>query len=454
MSATRSLLVLCLAVAGLWIVWYPPAIAIEDESAYLAHARILARGDLTGTQPTDMTLSMVQTANGAVSKFPPGQPLLLAPTQFGGFWRTGFVVGLMALLGITWLTATLLQRDGRSPLWAALVLLHPTLVLYARTLMSDVTAALILTAGFAWSDMRDPRPFRAGLAFGLGPLIRTAIVPVAAALGLLFVLRLARANRWRDLTFAVGGAAIPLGALLSYNAYVLGSPFASHASVATLFDWSTSHQRAIFYAVALNLLWPALAIGVITSRHRRRVEAQLILAISYVFFAGYYFVDRRYGLPADFVVGLRFFVPILPILAIVYAERIESWVPQFAKRPPLVAGMILIVMVANIALVARHQSFLRETATRRDIAVQASQEADFVVVHGSAAELMSPAWGAPAFTMRADVQSMQALGAAMVAEGNRVLLIAQGRWADTLYAHSGGSARREAGVGLLWLPQE
>ncbi len=30
---------LCLAVAGLWIVWYPPAIAIEDESAYLAHAR-------------------------------------------------------------------------------------------------------------------------------------------------------------------------------------------------------------------------------------------------------------------------------------------------------------------------------------------------------------------------------------------------------------------------------
>ena len=190
------------------------------------------------------------------------------------------------------------------------------------------------------------------------------------------------------------------------------------------------------------------------SRHRRRVEAQLILAISYVFFVGYYFVDRRYGLPADFVVGLRFFVPILPILAIVYAERIESWMPQFAKRPPLIAGTIVMVMVANITLVARHQGFLRETATRRDIAVQAAQEADFVVVHGGAAELMSPAWGAPAFTIRADVESMQALGAAMVAEGNRVLLIAQGTWADTLYARSGGSARREAGVGLLWLPQE
>ncbi len=445
---------LSLAVAGLWIVWYPPAIAFEDESTYLAHARILARGELTGNRPTDMTLSMVQTANGAVAKFPPGQPLLLAPTQLGGFWRTGFMVGLMALLGVTWLTATLLQRDGRSPLWAALVLLHPTLVLYARTLMSDVTAALVLTAGFAWSDMREPRPFRAGLAFGLGPLIRTAIVPVAAALGLLFVLRLARANRWRDLTFAVGGAAVPLVALLFYNAYVFGSPFESHSPVSTFFDWSTSHQRAIFYVVALNLLWPALAIGVIMSRHRRRVEAQLILAISYVFFAGYYFVDRRYGLPADFVIGLRFFVPILPILAIVYAERIESWMPQFAKRPPLIAGTIVMVMVANITLVARHQGFLRETATRRDIAVQAAQEADFVVVHGGAAELMSPAWGAPAFTIRHDVESMQALGAAMVAEGNRVLLIAQGTWADILYDRSGGSARREAGVGLLWLPQE
>jgi len=445
--------VLSLAVAGLWIVWYPPAIAIEDESAYLAHARILARGESTRNRPTDMTIGMAQTANGTVAKFPrPATPVgthaawgILAYRVFG------------RVDGATWRYVA----HGNPPAarWkiaplAAFVLLHPTLVLYARTLMSEVTAALVLTAGFAWSDMREPRPFRAGLAFGLGPFIRTAILPIAAALGLLFVLRLARANRWRDLTFAVGGAAVPLVALLFYNTYVFGSPFESHSPVSTFFDWSTSHQRAIFYTVALNLLWPALAIGVIMSRHPRRVEAQLILAISYVFFAGYYFVDRRYGLPADFVIGLRFFVPILPILAIVYAERIESWMPQFAKRPPLIAGTIVMVMVANVALVARHQGLLRETATRRDIAVQAAQEADFVVVHGGAAELMSPAWGAPAFTIRRDVESMQALGAAMVAEGNRVLLIAQGTWADTLYARSGGSARREAGVGLLWLPQE
>ena len=443
---------LSLAVAGLWIVWYPPAIAIEDESAYLAHARILARGELTGNRPTDMTLSMVQTANGAVSKFPPGQPLLLAPTQFGRFWRTGFMVGLMALLGITWLTATLLQRDGRSPLWAALVLLHPTLVLYARTLMSDVTAALVLTAGFAWSDMREPRPFRAGLAFGLGPLIRTAIVPVAAALGLLFVLRLARANRWRDLAFAVGGAAVPLVALLFYNAYVFGSPFESHSPVSTFFDWSTSHQRAIFYAVALNLLWPALAIGVIMSRHRRRVEAQLILAISYVFFVGYYFVDRRYGLPADFVIGLRFFVPILPILAIVYAERIESWMPQFAKRPPLIAGTIVMVMVANITLVARHQGFLRETATRRDIAVQAAQEADFVVVHGGAAELMSPAWGAPPFTLANSVAEMLALMDVAQHGTQDVLFIAHGVTGDSLAERAHRDVRRVSGLTLLRVP--
>lgn len=51
----------------------------------------------------------------------------------------------------------------------------------------------------------------------------------------------------------------------------------------------------------------------------------------------------------------------------------------------------------------------------------------FILVHWleSDAELMSPAWSPPAFTIRADVESMQALGAAMVAEGNRVLLIAQ-----------------------------
>ena len=44
--------------------------------------------------------------------------------------------------------AALLARLGKSPLWAALLLLHPTLAIYSRTVMGDgASGAGLLLAG-------------------------------------------------------------------------------------------------------------------------------------------------------------------------------------------------------------------------------------------------------------------------------------------------------------------
>jgi len=57
---------------------------------------------------------------------------------------------------MTALAAWLLARLGRSPLWAVLLLLHPTLAVYSRTLLADGAAG----TGLLLAALRSPRPRR------------------------------------------------------------------------------------------------------------------------------------------------------------------------------------------------------------------------------------------------------------------------------------------------------
>ncbi len=331
-------------------------------------------------------------------------------------------------------------------MWAALILLHPTLLLYSRTIMADLTAALCVTAGFFWSDARRTHPFLAGIALGVCPVVRTATLPLAGVLGLAMAWRLWRSGQTHQLAAAGAGAAIPLILLGTYNQLIFGDPLATNAAATGYFEWGTSPGRALFYLVALNLVWPLLATAIVATRHPRRVEAQLLLGISIVLFSGYYFVDRRFGLPADFVVGLRFFVPILPILVIVYVERLAVWAARIPLRNAALAGALAAVLVGDAGLVLRHQRFLGESAARREVAVAAAQGWERVIVHGSVAELMSTAWGAPPVLLAGSVAQMVE---AARSDARRTLLLAQGPAGDSLVAAELGVARQESGLTIV-----
>ena len=67
-----------------------------------------------------------------------------------------------------------------------------------------------------------------------------------------------------------------------------------------------------------------------TSANRTRLplaitmECLLLTATGFVVCAAYSFVDRRYGMPADLMVGLRFFVPLLPALTLGYVALLHQ----------------------------------------------------------------------------------------------------------------------------------
>jgi hypothetical protein len=160
------------------------------------------------------------------------------------------------------------------------------------------------------------------------------------------------------------------------------------------------------------------------------------------------------GPPADFVVGLRFFAPILPMLSICYVGPLSRVFARLS-HPKLIATVaLLLVLVSDAAMVVIHQRFLHETAQRRDFAVAAAQQSDRAFVHGGAAELLSPAWGAPAFELSGDLSDLLTRARGAAKDGATVVVIAQGPQADSLAQLAPEAASRRNRLTVLWVSPE
>ena len=274
----------------LWVLQYPPAISIADESAYLTQAQVFATGDLIG-DASARTVSMISTEQGWVSKYPPAQSLTLAPTQLL-HWRAGFLVPLGFVILASLFCAATLERNGFAGTWALLVLLHPAVVLYSRTMMSEALALLVVAVALWASDPEEPRHFVAGLAIGVMPAVRTALLPTALLLGGLLLLRSWRKSGVQERGRLVLGAGIPVFALAAYNQMVFGDPLSLRTGSTGFMDWSTAHERGLFYLLALNVLWPGMLVGVFAAHHRRKLDVTVLTAAGFLLYSGYYFVVR------------------------------------------------------------------------------------------------------------------------------------------------------------------
>ncbi len=159
-SGLRADLLLTLG-ALLWLVAllarWPLAVSFGDEVGYLAEVRMMLDGRLRPLAESPGV--WVVTDHGAVSKFPLLLPLILTPL-FAIHPRLVFAAGAAAALGLTFVASRILKAWGRSPLWALIVLAHPSIVIMSRTVMADLPAGdvrrRILVVGVT------PRPADAG----------------------------------------------------------------------------------------------------------------------------------------------------------------------------------------------------------------------------------------------------------------------------------------------------
>ena len=392
-----ALLALMVAYAALFVASYPPIPGIEDEIGYLNQAYVWSRGSTSSEGAGYGNLPYFFEVGGRhVSGRNPGRSLAALPFLMAGGVRATFASGLLIHLATTAAAGAVLARLGRSPAWAALVLFHPTLALYSRTIMADEAAGLgLLLAAWAVARVESPRAgLWAGLAVGLAALMRyhagLALPFVAAA----FRFPPARERPWRQAAYclAAGGAC---GALIvAYNLAMFGRATDPNPAMhGKLLDPVNLVTNARFYVVALMVLWPGMLLAPILDRSILRWMVRGICGFYLVFFLFYYWYDQGGSWAETAVLGLRLIEVALPVWIVSYAGVVDDLVAaplrrlgRRASRVPAASGCLALLAATGL-IFARHQRHLDDLRDARAATLRAIPEGSVVAANSTLGKL-------------------------------------------------------------------
>jgi hypothetical protein len=413
-----ALIGLCVVYAGIYAWFYPPISGIEDEIGFVNQALVWSRGAISSegagfAEVTDFGLPgarphLVDFVAVGDRHYPgrhPGRSLLLLPFLLAGGIRAGFVSGLLIHLATTLIAARLLVRLGRSPVGAALVLFHPTLALYTRTIMGDEAAGgfLLLAALKAMVPGRRGA-IGAGLAVGFAALMRyhagLALPVVAASIAL----DSARDRRRGDgLACLVAGGFFGL-LLVVYNVTLYHAVLDPVGGPRGQFGLRYVPGNLSFYFVALMAFWPAMLFAPWLDRSPLGSLTRGVAGIFLAFFSAYYFHDRASTPVETMIVGLRLMQVALPIWIVSYAVVVSDRlvVPfrmRFGLRATVAVGAIAAgTFVVGTGLVfSKHQNHLMTLKADRDAIVAQVPPGSVVVTHGAAYKLFGIPVGGPVY---------------------------------------------------------
>ena len=319
-----------LALYGIsFALFYPITVTNTDETGYLYLAQLMLKGSFNVTK--------VDPISGAVfseppTNYAPGTSMLMAPwvALFG--WRGAFAIPVLSLALSILITARWLRDEGRSPLFALVILgFAPALVL-GRVAVSDVPSTAVVALGL-WLFWRGldrgagwwlAAGFVAGMSTGLRATNPVPFVPLFAGA----VLR-RDGNCW---ALVVGGLA-GLAAYLGSMTWVYGDPFFTlYSHNAYKFDLETLHERLLLYGLGLLILVPGGLVFTLAYRGRRRPE----VIASFVGFVGVYlaqeYSQQGYEPMKRMVLALRYLIPILPLVAFAMAESVPRLSRQLLAR--------------------------------------------------------------------------------------------------------------------------
>jgi hypothetical protein len=226
----------------------------------------------------------------------------------------------------------------------------------------------------------------AGFSFGL----REANALLFAPLFIGAVVR--REKGW---TFLVVGGALGL-AVRGVAAWLFfDDPF--HMKPPNAFSLTAIGQAAPLYLLCLLVLVPGGLISVAGYRGSRRPEIVTTVVLFVLVHLAYGYSGEESGWTKRLVLGPRFFIPLLPFLALTAAEVWPRWARQLWERrsPPKrataarAASMVVVAALAATAVAIvgvqwAHAEWTRDQATIRD-AIYANTHDGSVIVSNSRA---------------------------------------------------------------------
>ena len=417
----RILIGCCIAYAALFLRFYPPLSGIEDEVGFVNQSLVWSRGAMTSEaagfaevadfgEPNGRPRLMDFVRVGDVHRPSrhPGRSLILLPFVMVGGVRVGFVSGLLIHWATTLIGAALLARLGRSPLWALLILFHPTLALYSRTVTADEAAGgfLVLATFFATRPGRG-NAVAAGIAVGVAALMRyhagLALPVIAASIAL----DPARDRRRGDglAAFVAGGSFG--GVIVAYNLLFYGALLDPVGAQRGQFGLTFARENAPFYFVALMSFWPGMLLAPALDRSVVGGIARGLSTIYLGFFTLYYFHDRAGGILETSVVGLRLMQVALPVWIVSYAGAIDDRIVRPLRRRIGVRAVGIAAACVGLGLLGatatafqKHQAHLSMLKKAHDAIVAEAPGGSVIVAHGGIHKLFGIPSGGPVYRWR------------------------------------------------------
>jgi hypothetical protein len=385
--------------ALIYLAFWPSIYSTMDEASYMGNAYVLRQGTVYA-DAAGVTVPTNYPVNGHyVSKYPLGMAALVAFVSLVG-WKAALGINLLIHLltfAVVVKTLRLLHLPGP---FALLYLLHPTAVLYSRTVMSDPLSGLLLALAFYLYLNR--RYAATGAFAGLSILVRTGNVLAVPLFALSALLeqptgekRKVRLGDGLRPALLVVVASLPFLALAGYYAKVIaGGEMASHTGTFSLRYFPEMFPA---YAVALLMLYPGMLLAPALYRGPGRL---IVSGLPYTFvllYSFWFYRDTGSGFADTLIRELRYFLAVLPLMIVAYAEVLwrllgeprAAGLPGRAAAAAVVAG--LFALAAAVSFI--HARFLGTMAEVRDSLLAATTPADRIYCNMQVAKLMHPGWG-------------------------------------------------------------
>ncbi len=402
-----TLLSLMVAYTGLFIAYFPKVAAIEDEIGFINQTIVWSKGAMTAEAAGYPTLADFQELNGRhVPSRHIGRSLVALPFLIAFGLPGVFVSGLLLHLTMTIIGAILLVRLGRSPLWAALLLFHPSLALYSRTALADGSAGTFLMLAALATVSTPTRGFLSGIAVGLAALMRAhagMALPIVAA-SLRFPPR--DRNPWRDVMRCLVGGIVVGGLNMGYNQYLYGSMIDPFSSRRGYFSTVFFLPHSLFYAGCLLIIWPGMFLAPFFDRSAIRWLVRGVCGLNFILFSFYYFHDESSRFIETLVIGQRLIQVAIPLWVVSYAvvcderiwSRLSIKLSHWAKTSLVVVGL-LTMFIGNWAIFATHQRHLERFRIERDSFAAVAPSGSLVICHGQFPKLFGIPLGINTYRM-------------------------------------------------------
>jgi hypothetical protein len=364
--------------ALLWLVAllarWPLAVSFGDEVGYLAEVRMMLDGRLRPLAESPGV--WVVTDHGAVSKFPLLLPLILTPL-FAIHPRLVFAAGAAAALGLTFVASRILKAWGRSPLWALIVLAHPSIVIMSRTVMADLPLAAFAVA--SWWALRQGRRVPTMVFFALVVATKATGFAIAAVLLAGEALRCRAEIRQRErailqrLAWAAGGIAAGVVLTAGLNLLSIGRVWfvyrEAHAYLAKPSFWPTHLRTSAPAHIASLLLVPPGLIAGAWPFWKRRDLGPLVVALGLpAMMCFYFFIDTGRQMFETLVMSPRLILPAVAFLLVGYADLVAGLASYLLRVLPRVARSLAVwagvlgPAVLGFAVSARHRAWQEPSA--------------------------------------------------------------------------------------------